>query len=112
MKKLAILLFSILISFNSYGKEITRESITDFCSGIETLAEAIMISRQEGVAVSELMKIADKSTSVLSSIQRLMITEVFEKPRFTVGINKTEAIEDYKNGWFLSCYKEQIKKLK
>jgi len=100
MKKLTILLFSILISFNSYAEETEKEDVMETCSLYEELAGSIMTHRQSGTSISKIMKIVGND-----ELLQKMIVMAYEESRWGVEDNQKKSIENFKNKWFLMCFK-------
>lgn len=78
------------------------------CDGIARLAEAIMEARHAGGEMSEMMamKSSDKNVDV---INKTIVQSAFERPRMRSPENIKYSIQEFKNDWYLACYKESQK---
>ena len=70
------------------------------CEKIAGLAESIMDARQSGVSVVDAM-----GTSGGSAMIERMIIEAYEAHRYKAEIWQTGEIADFRDKWFLYCYK-------
>ena len=104
MKKLTVLLFSILISFNSYTEETTETDLIETCSKYAKMAEGIMKDRQDGVPASTQIEMPHEIGGSFSELVKLWIIQAYKIPNFSDERNKTNAIEDFANQHFLTCY--------
>lgn len=90
-------IFLLLICTQSaYAAEETEgKKLT--CEDLENLARSVMNSRQSGVSMSDMVKVAPEF--------KWMIIAAFEQPRFSTEENQTEASQDFANTIALACYK-------
>jgi len=70
------------------------------CEQIAELAESIMDARQSGLSVVDAMGASGGS----AMIER-MIIEAYESHRYKAEIWQTGEIADFRDKWFLYCYK-------
>lgn len=79
---------------------------TSMCDQLGDLAKAIMSSRQSGVPMQEVMRIANKGKDdELARAVREMIVAAYEKPRFSSESNRDGAKVDFQNEVYLACIK-------
>ena len=80
----------------------------DACASIGGFAEILMEKRQQGIAMSDLMKLvaSAEGPQQLVSIARQMVIAAYEKPQYSVDANKADAVRQFRNEWELKCYKE------
>ncbi len=64
-----------------------------------------MTKRQDGVAMSDLMKAASDGSEPDQMLVR-MITAAYEKPRFRTAENKRHQIENFRDQLYLGCIKQ------
>lgn len=80
----------------------------DACASIGGFAERLMEKRQQGIAMSDLMKLVASSEGPqhLKNQARQMVIAAYEKPQYSIDANKADAIQRFRNEWELKCYKE------
>lgn len=76
------------------------------CKGVSKVAELIMINRQSGVAMSRQMAIAKGEAK---SIIEGLIVEAYELPRYGTDVFKKRSIENFRDKYFLQCFKSKKK---
>lgn len=96
MKKLII--FLIFIS----TVPVYAVTWSEVCTNWSELAETIMIKRQAGISMSDVMNVAIKNNdTMLESI----IIEAYDDPRYITKDMQERIIEDFKNKIYLRCAK-------
>ncbi len=78
----------------------SKENWRERCDSISTLAGSIMEARQEGIAMSNAMKIADGN-----KLAELMVAGAFDTPRYGTADYKKRTIEEFRDSWYLKCTK-------
>lgn len=80
----------------------------DACASIGGFAERLMEKRQQGIAMSDLMKLVASSEGPqhLKNQARQMVIAAYERPQYSIDANKADAIQRFRNEWELRCYKE------
>lgn len=74
------------------------------CESLASLAEVVMRNRQDGVAMSKMMKNTPK-TIFKSVIESLIIT-AYDTPRFSTKKMQQRATEDFRDEIYLECIKQ------
>lgn len=100
-----VLLLALSVSFAVSAAPTATNEMIEKCSGISKLAEAVMTKRQEGVAMSDLMKAASDGAEPDQLLVR-MITAAYEKQRFRTPENKRREVEDFRDQLYLGCIKQ------
>lgn len=92
--------------------------IDSTCKHSGDIAYGVMVARQNGVALSDLLsklselwseQPADGLYKTIRLMVRAMTIQAYETPRFLVEANKVRAAEEYRDTFTLSCY-EILKK--
>ena len=80
----------------------------DPCASIGGFAEILMEKRQEGIAMSDLMKMvaSAEGPQQLINIARKMVISAYEQPKYGSPEYKANAVKSFRNEWELKCYKE------
>jgi hypothetical protein len=75
------------------------------------LAGEIMTSRQSGQQMATLIDIAKAEADNSRAVQlaQLIVVDAYESPRFSTENYKARAISEFKNKWYLRCFKAQNK---
>lgn len=75
------------------------------CDGIDELARVVMNSRQNGIPLKMMMDVFSDTefTKEQHRLFQKMLTEAYEKPRFSTESIKQETITEYGNKWYLVC---------
>ena len=71
-----------------------------YCDQISGLAEAMMSSRQAGVSMAKAMKVTGDN-----DLFKAMMVDAYETARYSVESNQQRKIEDFRDKWYLACYK-------
>ena len=79
---------------------MTAAHADPICATLGELARTVMGSRQLGVPLSQLMEIV-KDTKV----ERRIVLEAYERPRFQSESLRQSSIEDFGNEWETTCYR-------
>ena len=106
MKKIIATLTSLLLftPLSSYAEESKKIDPTEVCSTFEELAGLIMEHRPLGTPMSKIMKVSGSD-----EIGRKIVVDAYERSRFSTESYQKKSIENFKNEWFLSCFKELSK---
>lgn len=79
---------------------------SEWCSTVAYLAGSIMSSRQNGIALDDILKAIDGSGSErIRDVSRGMVLDAYEAPRYSTENAKQREITEFKNKWQLSCIK-------
>lgn len=70
------------------------------CSSASKFAETVMVERQNGRSMAELIEAAE-GNDLLETI----IISAYEEPRYGVENNKQQSVEDFRNKVYLQCAK-------
>ena len=79
----------------------TKETV-EKCTTISKLAEAVMTKRQEGIAMSDLMKAANDGTAGGDFVTK-MITAAYQVNRYNTQQVQQREIADFRDQYFLAC---------
>ncbi len=120
MKKFFAFLTIGIFLFGCDRKEANTESpstfskteVTELCEKIEWYAGIIMTNRQNGMSMSESLRVLNSTKSTDEAIGKIMkefaekiIIEAYDVPEYNVYENQQEAIKDFKNEQFRECYR-------
>ncbi|MDY6469397.1 hypothetical protein SKM57_12510 [Acinetobacter faecalis] len=87
----------------------TENNARETCEDIELIAGVIMENRQYGTPMSKAMLILNKTDDEqFKQVLEKIIISAYEMPKFSTEANKQEAITDFKEAYFLGCYKDMI----
>lgn len=93
----------ILLAFSSLSFA-EEESL---CDAIEEVASVIMIKRQAGLPMSNMIKHLNKiSDNDFKEVISEIIVEAYQTPMFYTKEAKARAVLEFKNRWYLQCYKK------
>lgn len=73
----------------------------DVCVSISEVAEAIMMNRQIGVPLVDMMRIAADNQML-----RILTMEAYKMPRFNGEEHQERAVQDFTDRVTLECYKQ------
>jgi len=95
MKKLLIAAL-ILIPISAHCAEDWQEN----CEVVGDLAYAIMHARQQGAPLPAIMEVAADD-----ELSRKMVADAYDLPKYTLDESKAEAADEFRDKWYLDCYK-------
>jgi DNA helicase IV len=72
------------------------------CATIGEIAQVIMENRQMGIAMSDMMAIAEGNAFIEG-----IVLEAYRSPRFSVPANQAESAMDFRTTFELMCYEEE-----
>lgn len=90
MKKL-ITTLALLLSLSTNAAEID-------CEQLSSIASTIMESRQAGVKLSKIIKLADSN-----SLIKEMAVSAYRKPAYNSEEYKQQEISEFANYWYIAC---------
>lgn len=77
---------------------LTGAQIDQMCKSLGGLAETVMIGRQRGIAMSEMMALAP------NDLTRSILIDAFKQPRMNAEDNKRRQVEDFRARVEWTCY--------
>lgn len=86
---------------NEQGQPMTAEQTQTVCKFYSVVAETVMHSRQTGTGMATTM---DMVSDVAYAYY--LVLDAYEQPRRHTDEEQQRAIEDYRDGVYLECYKE------
>jgi hypothetical protein len=95
--------------FSSIEAAEENTEILDFCKSISSTAETIMIKRQEQIPMEKMVSILSGSDKQTQKIVEKIIIEAYDHPRFEGKDFITKVVADFKDRWFLDCFKNMSK---
>lgn len=97
----SILLLNICLFHNSPSYSNT------LCEYLGDMANTVMNSRQEGAAMSDMMKhfYNDDTMPTLKDMHKSIIISAYEIPRYSTNEMQHKATQDFRNIVELNCYK-------
>jgi len=95
MKITAIALTAFIMATPSMAEPLTAET----CKSLGNLAEIIMVKRQDGFTMSQMMTISD-----VPAIQA-MVVDAFDEPFMMYDENKSNSIRQFRELYELACFK-------
>jgi len=84
----------------SMALSLPAQADDPYCNQISGLAEAMMSSRQAGVSMAKAMKVTGDN-----DLFKAMMVDAYETARYSVESNQQRKIEDFRDKWYLACYK-------
>jgi hypothetical protein len=99
---IAALAAATLATTTPVTAEEAGEAKEDVCAELAELARDVMELRQDGVPLSQLMKIAESE-----EILRLLALDAYRKSRFGSKEYRDLAVTDFSDKWALACYNER-----
>ncbi len=105
IRTIAVLLFLGLSFPVAANSQI--DNAANICKPIATLSNAIMLSRQSGVRMADIMSLPQMKElpPELRGVQKSMTIEAFESPLYSTEAAKQSAITEFENKWYLNCTK-------
>ena len=105
MKKTLIGLVMCVMAGSALAE--TPQGSAPLCAVLGEIAENVMIARQNGAALSEMMTVADAAGDDTSARQLLteIILAAYETPRFSVEGNQRRAAQDHRAMVETTCYR-------
>ena len=70
------------------------------CEGMARIASIVMEKRQNGAAISDIIKIVQGN-----SLAERMVVEAYEVRRFKAETWKDSEVAEFRDRWYLDCYK-------
>ena len=98
MKTLTALTLAILMALSTTA---AAEEEQANCEQIAELAKSIMTARQKGVSMVEMMGVGEDG-----SLTEVIVVDAYEEGRYRVEANQQRRIADFRDEWFMACYKE------
>src|SRR5678816_291565 len=96
MKKIALLL--MVLSTSAFAT--AEVPMAEFCPKIAELANGVMVARQNGSPMREVMALADGNDVMVS-----MVTEAYGHPAYSTSEVQEKTIQDFEDTWYLRCVK-------
>lgn len=96
-----IILTAAMLATSAHATDYDR-----YCTGHGKLSETIMRSRQAGVPLSDMLRIAKDDTLI-----RTLVMMAYNKPRMSAPENRATMIEDFRAERELKCF-EVVEKRK
>ena len=97
MKALTATILALMMALS-----VPAQADESYCDQISELAEGIMSSRQGGVSMAKAMEIAGDN-----KLFKGMMVDAYETGRYIVESNQRREIADFRDKWYLACYKAQ-----
>jgi hypothetical protein len=79
----------------------------DMCASLSDMARSIMGARQNGAAMSEMIKIAQNTDPKLVDLVSSIVVAAYDEPRFSSPEYQREAVDDFGNAVYLTCFKSR-----
>ena len=95
MKKIVLIL--VALSIPAFAAE--PAPLSEFCPKIAGLANAVMVARQNGAPMRQVMELAESDVTVS------MVTEAYGYSAYSIQENRERAIQDFEDTWYLRCVK-------
>ena len=97
MKTLTALTLAILMALSTTATALAKPAS---CEQIAELAKSIMTARQKGVSMVEMM-------GEDGSLTEVIVVDAYEEGRYRVEANQQRRIADFRDEWFMACYKSR-----
>lgn len=98
MRFTALLFFGALIVPISHAEEDWRTG----CKNAQDIAESIMKGRQQGVAMSKMMEVAEGDAA---NILEALIIEAYDRPRYSTEKMQQRSVQGFRDDVYLECVK-------
>ena len=98
MKTLTALTLAILMALSTTATALAKPAS---CEQIAELAKSIMTARQKGVSMVEMMGVGEDG-----SLTEVIVVDAYEEGRYRVEANQQRRIADFRDKWYMACYKE------
>ena len=99
MKALTALTLAILMALSTTAPALAKPAS---CEQIAELAKSIMTARQEGVSMVEMMGVGEDG-----SLTEVIVVDAYEEGRYRVEANQHRRVADFRDEWFMACYKSR-----
>lgn len=76
------------------------------CAASASFAGLIMVGRQNGVPIADLMENHSKDNDTASREHRKIIIYAYDRPRMNHEENQDKLVKDFENEVYLACYKQ------
>lgn len=87
-------------------RNYSEEEWLSICKSTASAANAIMSSRQRGVAMTEMMdKVVGLAEPAIKDIVKAFVIDAYNRPRFDSSEYQQKAILDFENYAYLTCVK-------
>jgi hypothetical protein len=96
MKALTATILALLMALSAPA--LAKPAI---CEQIAELAKSIMTARQKGVSMVEMMGVGEDG-----SLTEVIVVDAYEEGRYRVEANQHRRVADFRDEWFMACYKE------
>lgn len=87
------------IALAMFANTLQAETVTEKCTGVGELAQEIMEARQEGVALSTMMKIVEGN-----AFWSQVVMDAFNKPRYSSTEFQNEEAQDFRAEIEIICF--------
>ena len=102
MQKFAVYILLLSVSSFSYAQNANeRVDVVEVCGSYETLASTIMLKRQLGVSMAQMMRLLGSNSPAEE-----VVLMAYEQDRHISKNAQNRAIEEFRNKAFLNCFKE------
>ena len=82
-------------------------SVSANCDDIAGLAKTVMETRQSGVSMSNMMKVAESDKGALGRIMKGMTIQAYKKPAYHGKELQQRMINDFEDKWYMLCIERQ-----
>ena len=96
MKKI-VLILTLALTIPTFAS--AEVPLSEFCPKIAGLANAVMVARQNGAPMRQVMELAESDVTVS------MVTEAYGYSAYSIQENRERAIQDFEDQWYMKCVK-------
>lgn len=100
----ALLAFPLIAETSDQDHQKREKSRMNLCKVFSDTAENIMMQRQGGLPMSEMMEIAEYAPPLAAEMKKNLTIQAFKIERERTPEGRKRAIERMKNQSFLDCY--------
>lgn len=111
MKKLILLgLFILLAGCSKNKNTVDQASGKKYCESLDSLSMSAMTARQKGVALVEVLKVAEtvEGTEDQKQYVQSIIKQAFAQTRYSSPEYQEKAITDFRNKIYLDCIDKYV----
>ena len=102
--KNALLLIVIALMFACPSVSHSEEQWKSVCESVATLAETVIAKKYEGMSMSKMMSVIGENDDA----DREIVADAFEMPRYSTEEMIKKQKEEFRDKWYLRCYKSYL----
>ncbi len=97
----------LCISLRKLTKTAMQEKVDELCTNLGELADVVMTKRQEGMRMSDMMKLMSAQTSEEDATRhRAIVAAAYNYPQMMVAENRAQFVIEFRNDTEAACFIE------